>query len=65
MVKIYYANIGELSLGDMAQYLQQLHKKRCEKVLRCKNDGDRRRSLLAGLLLRHGLKQEGLPYEQL
>lgn len=65
MIKIYYANIQNLSLENMAQYLEKLHKQRQEKVARCKNEADKKRSLMAGLLLRHALEQEGMEYDVL
>lgn len=63
-VKVYYARTGALSDGRaFEENLKLVQKQRRAKVLRCKNEADRRRSLAAGLLLRHGLREMGIAYE--
>uniref|UniRef100_UPI00405779F9 4'-phosphopantetheinyl transferase family protein n=1 Tax=Agathobacter sp. TaxID=2021311 RepID=UPI00405779F9 len=56
-----------LHLADSEDLLHRLMKKvnkqRRSKILRCKNEKDKWRSLLAGLLLRFALEQEGIDYK--
>ena len=66
MVKLYYANTNLVQEPEIFEnYLSKVNTQRREKVLRCKQESDRRRSLLAGVLLRYALEQEGLCYHQL
>lgn len=64
MLKLYYANIGLL---DDEQVFQRIFEKvniqRREKILRCKQEKDKQRSLLVGYLLRKALEQEDIDYE--
>lgn len=53
--------IGKWS--DVCEWLPKVNKQRREKILCCKNEQDKLRSLMAGLLLRFALEQEGIDYE--
>ena len=59
--------IAEISLVEDTQtfefWLEKVNSQRREKVLHCKNEKDKQRSLVAGMLLRHALEQEGISYE--
>ena len=66
MIKVYYANIelfDEPELFDKC--LKYVHPIRMEKVLRCKREADRKRSLLAGVLLKIAFEREGYSYDTL
>ena len=64
MLKYYCANIALLEDKEKFDFwMEQINTKRREKVLRCKNQKDKERSLLAGVLLRYGLENEGISYE--
>lgn len=66
MLKYYCASIellNEQSVFD--QCLEKVNSIRKEKVLRCRREEDKKRSLMAGLLLRYALKKEGLDYDKL
>lgn len=66
MLKLYYANIQLIQEPEVFdKYLKKMNIHRRNKVLRCKNDTDKMRSLLAGVLLREALEQEGLCYDNL
>ena len=66
MLKLYYANIGLLEDEQVFQHvLEKVSIQRRKKVLRCMQEKDKRRSLLAGYLLRIALEREGLVYEGL
>jgi 4'-phosphopantetheinyl transferase len=49
--------LKEQSVFD--KWLEKMDSQRREKVLRCKDEGDKRRSLLAGILLRFALENVG------
>ena len=64
MIKIYLADIGQLdTIQKFDSYLCKVNKQRRMKVLRCKNEDDKKRSLLVGILLRYAIEQEGYCYE--
>ena len=64
MLKLYYANIKQLNNENAFRALyEKVNIQRREKVLRCNNEKDKYRSLLAGYLLREALEQEGICYE--
>lgn len=66
MIKVYYANIELLrDEGECKIWFKKMQPLRKEKILRCKQEQDKKRSLLAGILLKHALEQEGLCYENL
>lgn len=66
MLNLYYANIDVFEDKAIYEYaLNRVDKKRREKVQRCKNKIDKKRSLLAGLLLRQGLEELGYSFETL
>lgn len=66
MIKVYFANTELLHESEVfAKCFEVVHPMRQKKVLRHKLLQDRRRSLLAGLLLKLALEREGLCYEQL
>lgn len=65
-MKLYVAKISQLnSEQTFEEYLCKVNEQRRAKVLRCKNDEDRKRTLLAGALLAFGLEKEGFCYEEL
>jgi len=57
MLKIYYGHI-QLVRDPLVfdKWFEKMNSERQEKVLRCKSEFDKRRSLLAGILLNYGLK---------
>lgn len=64
MVKVYYGNISPVKESEIFQQcLERVDERRRNKISRCKQNGDKYRSLLAGVLLRYGLEQEGIAYE--
>ena len=66
MLNCYYMNIHALDDESFfANSLKKVDEKRREKVLAYKNEADRKRSLLAGLLLRYGLEAVEYNYEEL
>ncbi len=66
MLKLYVADTGLISDPQVYdRFLSKVNEQRRAKVLRCKNEEDRRCSLLAGVLLRYGLEQEGMDYDAL
>ena len=66
MIKVYFANIELLEKKEGFSYwFDAMHPMRKEKVLRCKQEIDKNRSLLAGVLLKIALEKEGLDYETL
>lgn len=66
MLKLYYANTDLVANEDVFHnLLNKMNEQRSRKVLRCKKEEDRRCSLLAGVLLRHALEEQGLVYEEL
>ena len=65
-MRLYVAEIGCLDDSWVFEsYLCKVNEQRRTKVLRCKNEEDRKRTLLAGALLSFGLEREGLCYENL
>ena len=66
MLKLYYANIALLEENIVfEEWFDKMNAKRKEKILRCKVEKDKKRSLMAGILLKHALESEGLCYETL
>ncbi len=64
MLKYYCANISLVEEPEVFdEWLGKMNMQRREKVLRCKNIKDKRRSLLAGILLRTALEKENILYE--
>lgn len=57
MLKIYYGHI-QLVRDPLVfdKWLKKMNNDRQEKILRCKGEFDKRRSLLAGILLNYGLE---------
>ena len=57
MLKIYYGHI-QLVRNPLVfdKWLKKMNNNRQEKILRCKSEFDKRRSLLAGILLNYGLE---------
>ena len=65
-MRLYVAEIGCLDDSRVFEsYLCKVNEQRRTKDLRCKNEEDRKLTLLAGALLSFGLEQEGLCYEDL
>lgn len=59
MLKIYYGNIQLVKNQNIFdKWLKKMDDKRREKVLRCKNEEDKYRSLLAGILLHFGVEND-------
>lgn len=59
MLKIYYGNIQLIKEQQVFdRWFEKMDDQRKEKVLRCKNDADRNRSLLAGILLHLGIEND-------
>jgi len=66
MLKLYYANIDLIQEESVfCELLEKVNIQRREKVLRCKHEKDKLRSLLAGYLLRTALEREGFVYDEL
>lgn len=66
MVKVYFADIELLKEPEVfAFWFEKMNKIRQNKILKCKQEQDKKRSLLAGILLMFALEQEGLSYEAL
>ena len=66
MLKYYCANIGLLEdEAVFEKWFEKMNMQRKEKILRCKKDADKKRSLMAGILLKYALEKEGLCYETL
>lgn len=56
MLKVYYGHIQLVKNQKVFdKWLKKMDDSRREKVLRCKNEVDKQRSLLAGILLQYGL----------
>ena len=57
MLKVYYGHI-QLVRDPLVfdRWFEKMNRERQEKVLRCKQEFDKRRSLLAGVLLNYGLE---------
>lgn len=59
MLKLYYGHIQLVKDQKVFdRWLEKMNNERKEKVLRCKNDVDAQRSLLAGILLNYGLEKD-------
>ncbi len=66
MLKVYYANIGLIKDESIFQELfEKVNIQRREKVLRCKHEKDKLRSLMTGYLLYMAVEKEGLLYDKL
>lgn len=66
MYKVYYANVNDLYEERVFQEKMRLVRTaRKQKVLRCKLKEEQLRSLAGGLLIRHALEEEMLPYQEL
>ncbi len=66
MINVYYANVALLKEEkDFELWFSKMHSLRKEKILRCKQELDKKRSLLAGILLKIAVEREGLCYEHL
>lgn len=66
MLKVYYANICLLKEKAVFHTIfEKVNIQRREKVLRCKNETDKLRSLMSGYLLRVALEREGMAYEDM
>ena len=58
MIKIYMGDITALSDGNIfRKYIELLDETRRNKVRQCKNEEDKKRSLLAGYLIQVGVKE--------
>lgn len=65
MQKIYYESVGRIETEDetvFETYLNKVNEQRRKKVDACKQKKDKMRSLMAGLLLRKALENEGIDY---
>ena len=59
MLKMYYADIRLIKDQQVFdRWLEKMNTERKEKVSRCRNEVDKQRSLLAGILLQTGLEKE-------
>lgn len=59
MLKVYYGHIQLVKDQQIFnKWLKKMDSNRREKVLRCKNEVDQQRSLLAGILLQYGLEND-------
>lgn len=59
MLKLYYGHIQLVKDQKVFdKWLEKMNNERREKVLRCRNEEDKQRSLLAGILLKFGLEKE-------
>lgn len=66
MLKLYYANISLIENQEIfGHLLEKMNKQRREKILRCKNEKDKLRSLMTGYVLRLALEEEGFEYDLL
>lgn len=66
MYKIYYANVNDIAEESIFQQkMLEVRTVRKQKVLRCKQKEDQLRSLAGGLLIKHALEEELLPYGEL
>lgn len=65
MLKIYYGHIQLLQDNKkFDEWLEQMDATRKEKILRCKDEADKRRSLLAGILLQKAFEKEDSNHEK-
>lgn len=59
MLKVYYGHIQLIKDQQVFdKWLKKMDSNRRDKVLRCKNEVDQQRSLLAGILLQYGLEND-------
>lgn len=59
MLKVYYGHIQLIKDQQVFdKWLKKMDSNRRDKVLRCKNEVDKQRSLLAGILLQFGLEND-------
>ncbi len=59
MLKLYYGHIRLVKDQQVFdKWLEKMNNERREKVLRCKNEVDKQRSLLAGILLNFGVEND-------
>lgn len=59
MLKVYYGHIQLVQDQQVFdKWLKKMDSNRRDKVLRCKNEVDKQRSLLAGILLQYGLEND-------
>ena len=59
MLKVYYGHIQLVKDQQIFnKWLKKMDSNRRDKVLRCKNEVDKQRSLLAGILLQYGLEND-------
>ena len=59
MLKIYYGHIQLVKDQRVFdKWFEKMNSQRKEKILRCQNDVDKQRSLLAGILLNFGLEKD-------
>ncbi len=66
MVKVYFANIELINEPEIfSSWFECMNRIRKEKILRYKQEVDKKRSLLAGILLKLALEREGFCYEKL
>ena len=66
MLKCFWAETALLENPEVfAYWLNLVNAQRREKVLRCKQEKSKQRSLLAGVLLKKALETEGLCYEEI
>lgn len=58
MLNVYYGNIRLVKNPCVFDaWFEKMNQQRKEKILQCQNIEDKQRSLLAGILLQHGLEQ--------
>lgn len=66
MLKLYYADTRLIKDQQMFDAIfEKMHMQRREKILRCKNEEDKKCSLLVGYLLRIALEEAGYSYDEL
>ena len=66
MLKLYYADTRLIKDQQMFDVIfEKMHMQRREKILRCKNEEDKKCSLLVGYLLRIALEEAGYSYDEL
>lgn len=66
MLKLYYANINLIENQKVFDLLfEKMNMQRRDKILRCKNEKDKLRSLMVGYVLRTALEKEGYIYDLL
>lgn len=64
MLNYYYADIKILENPNLFEtWMKRVQIQRREKVLRCKNKEDKKRILMAGILLRVAVENAGISYE--